>query len=115
FASALDIVALFVQTRTKDLLPTGAATVLPWKHSAIALPVNQHAALGTPGIPGAAGGGDRGAEHKGVDEASGDYGNVHEEERVVVFIDSEIRPEHFVGLLADHADDRPFLVVRAGN
>lgn len=88
---------------------------MPGKHIAIALSINEHAAWGAPRILDArAAAGNRGAQHKRIGEAPGDYGNVLEEERVIVLIDSVIRPEHFVALAADHADDWRFLVVRGG-
>src|SRR5262249_49200769 len=115
FLSEFSVVALSIQRRARDDSACFRITaVLPGKHGAIALPANEHAALGTPRIPGAAAAGNRGAEHTRIDEASGDHGNVHEEERVIIFLDSEIRAEHFVALPADHADDRRFLFAKAG-
>src|SRR5215831_17763556 len=42
-----------------------------------------------------------------TDETAGHDRHIGKEERVVVFLDAVIRPEHLAALLADYADDRP--------
>src|SRR5262249_56594175 len=75
----------------------------PEDQVAKAPPVNEYAAIGAPIILDAASRDNRGAEHKRVDETADDHGNFREEQRVIVFLNAKIRPEHLVVLPADHA------------
>src|SRR5262249_43433552 len=83
----------------------------PEDQVAKAPPVNEQTAIGAPGIFVSASRDKGGAKHKRVDETAGDYGDFGEEQRVIVFLNAEIRPEHLVVLPADHADDRPLLLI----
>src|SRR5262249_41602307 len=58
--------------------------------------------------------GNRAGEDERTGETAGQDRDVREEERMIVFLNAVIRPEHLAALPADHTDDRRPLRVVAG-